>query len=87
MMTSQWSVGGGHYLCITLSVSFALSPVGEVCNNILIISRGTQFRQERTVGLIITGFRGNKAISMMGGKSPPLELILEIVESNNSLIF
>ena len=29
----------------------------------------------------------NKAISMMRGKSPPSELILEIIKSNNSLSF
>ena len=29
----------------------------------------------------------NEAISMMRGKSPPSELILEIIKSNNSLIF
>ena len=31
-------------------------------------------------------FRFNKAISMMRGKSPPSEHILEIIKSNSSLI-
>ena len=33
------------------------------------------------------GRKCNKAISMMRGKSPPSELILEIIKSNNSLSF
>ena len=37
--------------------------------------------------VLVTKLIDNKAISMMRGKTPPSELILEIIKSNNSLRF
>ena len=44
-------------------------------------------RNEKKGTQIIELIIKNKAISMMRGKSPPSELILEIIKSNNSLSF
>ena len=43
----------------------------------------TKYKQRNFISII----NNNKAISMMRGKSPPSELILEVIKSNKSLRF